>query len=152
MVNSVWLPTRAAEDRLWGARLDMSYAYHDHVSVLAGTKTRWDRNRTGTLRLWSLLPFVQQRSGRYISSFEIAHTEGPKYQDVHQSSPALGSELGSLGDTGAGTGVSRLFVQGSPGPSAEQGIMGLSLLWLFAGAIRCPCVSEAGSGSPMNRA
>jgi hypothetical protein len=56
---------------------------------------RWDRNRTCTLRFWSLLPVVQQRSGKYTSRLEIAHFVSPKYVEVHQSSPALGSKLGS---------------------------------------------------------
>src|SRR5262245_51692895 len=44
---------------------------------------RWDRNRTCSLRFWSLLPSVQQRSGAYTSRLEVAHFDGPKYQDVH---------------------------------------------------------------------
>src|SRR5262245_1229409 len=56
---------------------------------------RWDRNRTCTLRLWSLLPFVQGRSRTYTNTLEIAHFVGPKCQEVHQRSPALGSQLGS---------------------------------------------------------
>jgi hypothetical protein len=57
---------------------------------------RWDRNRTCTLRFWSLLPFVQQRSGKYTTSLETAYFDAPKYMDVHQSSPALGATLGSI--------------------------------------------------------
>jgi len=53
---------------------------------------RWDRNRTCNLRLWSLLPFVQQRSGKYTNSPEMPHLAGAKYVGVHQSSPALGSK------------------------------------------------------------
>jgi hypothetical protein len=56
---------------------------------------RWDWNRTGALRLWSLLPFVQQRPGTYMSAHEIAHFRGPKCVEVYQSSPALGSRVGS---------------------------------------------------------
>ena len=56
---------------------------------------RWDRNRTCNLRFWSLLPFVQQRSGKYTNRLEMAHFDGPKYVEVHQRSPALGSTLGS---------------------------------------------------------
>jgi hypothetical protein len=59
------------------------------------SKGRWDRNRTGALRFWSLLPLVQQRSGAYTSTLEMGYFEGPKYQEVHQRSPALGSTLGS---------------------------------------------------------
>jgi hypothetical protein len=60
---------------------------------------RWDRNRTCNLRFWSLLPFVQQRSGTYTNTLEMSHFDGPKYVDVHQRSPALGSTLGShVGD------------------------------------------------------
>jgi hypothetical protein len=55
---------------------------------------RWDRNRTCNLRLWSLLPFVQGRSGKYTRCLEIAHFDGPKYQEVHKSSPALGQDWG----------------------------------------------------------
>ena len=40
---------------------------------------RWDRNRTGNLRLWSLLPFVQQRSETYTKGLEMAHFDGRKY-------------------------------------------------------------------------
>ena len=68
---------------------------------------RWDRNRTGTLRFWSLLPFVQQRSGKYTKSLEIAHFDGPKYVDVHQRSPALGSKLGSTCGNQAAASASR---------------------------------------------
>jgi hypothetical protein len=56
---------------------------------------RWDRNRTCTLRLWSLLPYVQGRSRKYTKGLKMGHFDGPKYVEVHQSSPALGSILGS---------------------------------------------------------
>src|SRR5262245_10805179 len=56
---------------------------------------RWDRNRTCTLRLWSLLPFVQLRSGAYTRGLKIAHFDGPTCLEVHQRSPALGSTVGS---------------------------------------------------------
>ena len=62
---------------------------------------RWDRNRTCNLRFWSLLPFVQERSGKYTKGLEMAHFDGPKYQEVHQRSPALGSNLGSNGGSQA---------------------------------------------------
>jgi hypothetical protein len=52
------------------------------------------RNRTGALRWWSLLPFVQKRSGTYMSRPEIAHFDGPKHVDVRQRSPALGQNSG----------------------------------------------------------
>jgi hypothetical protein len=69
---------------------------HDACTRMnSGFAGRWDRNRTCTLRFWSLLPFVQQRSGTYTNTLEIGHFDGPKYQDVHQRSPALGSKLGS---------------------------------------------------------
>jgi hypothetical protein len=55
----------------------------------------WDRNRTGPLRLWSLLPFVQQRSETYTSTLEMTLFEAPKCQEVHQRSPALGSTVWS---------------------------------------------------------
>jgi hypothetical protein len=58
-----------------------------------GLRGRWNRNRTGTLRFWSLPPFVQQRSGKYTSTLEIAHFDGPKYQEAHQRSPALESKI-----------------------------------------------------------
>src|SRR5262249_7268057 len=61
----------------------------------SGLTDRWDRNRTCALRLWSLLPFVQQRSGTYTKGLKSAHFDTPKYVDVHQRSPALGSTLGS---------------------------------------------------------
>jgi hypothetical protein len=44
----------------------------------------WDRSRTCTLRFWSLLPFVQQRSGTYTNGLEIANFDSPKYVDVHR--------------------------------------------------------------------
>jgi hypothetical protein len=47
------------------------------------------------MRLWSLLPFVQERSGTYTSTLKVAHFDGPKYQEVSQRSPALGSILES---------------------------------------------------------
>src|SRR5262245_15069509 len=56
---------------------------------------RWDRNRTCTLRCWSLLPYVQHRSGAYTSMLEMAHFDGPECQDVPQRSPSLGSTVGS---------------------------------------------------------
>jgi hypothetical protein len=52
---------------------------------------RWDRNRTGNLRLWSLLPFVQGRSGAYTSTLEIAHF------DVHRR---WGQDWGQAGASG----------------------------------------------------
>jgi len=55
------------------------------------SKGRWDRNRTCNLRLWSLLPSVQQRSGTYLNGLEMGHFAGDKYVDVRQRSPALGS-------------------------------------------------------------
>src|SRR5262249_1317634 len=55
---------------------------------------RWDRNRTCNLRFWSLLPFVQLRSGTFTSPLKMAHFEGPKYQEVHQCSPASGVKIG----------------------------------------------------------
>jgi hypothetical protein len=58
-------------------------------------KGRWDRNRTCNLRFWSLLPFVQGRSGTYTKALKSAHFDGPKCVEVHQRSPALGSKLGS---------------------------------------------------------
>jgi hypothetical protein len=63
------------------------------------TKSGWDRNRTCKLRFWSLLPFVQRRSGEYTSNLEIAHFVGPMRQDVHQRSPAFASP-GVNSDTG----------------------------------------------------
>jgi hypothetical protein len=66
------------------------------VPMNSGLAGRWDRDRTCALRLWSQLPFVQGRSGTYTSSLEMAHFDRPKYQEVHQSSPALGSTLGSM--------------------------------------------------------
>jgi len=56
---------------------------------------RWDRNRTCNLRFWSLLPFVQGRSGTYTKGLKTGHFDGSKYVEVHQRSPALGSILGS---------------------------------------------------------
>jgi hypothetical protein len=35
-------------------------------------------HRTGTLRFWSLLPFVPHRSGAYTNTLEIAQFDGPK--------------------------------------------------------------------------
>jgi hypothetical protein len=61
----------------------------------SGFSGRWDRNRTCTLRFWSLLPFVQERSGTYTTGLKIAHFGALKYQEVPQRSPALGSTLGS---------------------------------------------------------
>jgi hypothetical protein len=42
-----------------------------------------------------LLPFVQHRSGTYTRRLKMAHFDDPKYVEVHQRSPALGSNLGS---------------------------------------------------------
>ena len=56
---------------------------------------RWDRNRTGNLRFWSLLLFVQLRSRKYTKGLEMGQFDGPKYVEVHQRSPALGSTVGS---------------------------------------------------------
>jgi len=50
---------------------------------------RWDRNRTCNLRVWSLLPYVRERSGAYTKWLETAHFDARKYVDVPQSSPAL---------------------------------------------------------------
>ena|GEM_PF-5751361 len=61
----------------------------------SGFSGRWDGNRTCNLRFWSLPPFIQQCSGTYTSGLESAHFDGPKYQNVYLSSPALGSTLGS---------------------------------------------------------
>jgi hypothetical protein len=64
----------AAAGRLYVARLVTSYVYHDHVSVLAGTKSRWDRNRTRTLRFWTSRRSVQTRlrlSSRSKCSFVV---------------------------------------------------------------------------------
>jgi hypothetical protein len=55
---------------------------------------RWDRNRTCNLRLWSLLPFVQLRSGMYTKWLKVAHFECPKCQEVLQGLPALGATWG----------------------------------------------------------
>src|SRR5262249_18413325 len=43
------------------------------------------------LQFWSLLPFVQLRSGKYKGTLEMAHFDGPNCQDVHQRAPALES-------------------------------------------------------------
>jgi hypothetical protein len=61
----------------------------------SGLSGRWDRSRTGALRLWSLLPSVQPRSGTYTSTLKVAHFEDPTCLDVHHRSPALGSTLES---------------------------------------------------------
>jgi len=57
-------------------------------------KGRWDRNRTCHLRVWSLLPYVQQRSGRYANRLEIGPLAGAKYVEVRERSPALGDKNG----------------------------------------------------------
>jgi hypothetical protein len=56
---------------------------------------RWCSKRTGDLRCWSLPPFVQVRSRKYTSTLKAAYFDAPKYQEVSQRSPALGSKLGS---------------------------------------------------------
>jgi hypothetical protein len=43
-----------------------------------GFSGRWDRNRTGAPRLWSLLPFVQLRSGTDTRRLKLADLDGPK--------------------------------------------------------------------------
>jgi len=71
--------------------------YTTEILINSGLAGRWDRNRTCNLRFWSLLPFVQERSGKYTKGLEMAHFDGPKYVDVQQRSLALGSRLGSNG-------------------------------------------------------
>jgi hypothetical protein len=51
----------------------------------SGLAGRWDRNGTCTLRFWNLLPFVQERSGKYTSRLEITHFDGPKYVEVRDT-------------------------------------------------------------------
>jgi hypothetical protein len=46
-------------------------------------------------RLCGPLPCVQERSGQKTIRLEMVHFVGAKYVDVHQSSPALGSRVGS---------------------------------------------------------
>jgi hypothetical protein len=80
----------------WGqstqSRLHATWLQHARIQ---GLQCRWDGNRTGALRFWSLLPSVQQGSGTYLDRLEMGHLVDPKYVDVHQRSPALGSTLGS---------------------------------------------------------
>jgi hypothetical protein len=92
----------------------------------SGFSGRWDRNRAGALRLWSLLPFVQERSGAYTSALKMAHSDGPKCQEVQQRSPALGSILGSSCDKQAfiyrlGGDVARRALPGTAGLRAQLG-------------------------------
>jgi hypothetical protein len=44
---------------------------------------------------WSLLPFVQRRSGTCTKGLKVGHFGHPKCQDVHQRSAALESTVGS---------------------------------------------------------
>ena len=45
---------------------------------------RWGRNRTGTLRLWSLLPFVQGRTRAPLKSPILAVQSVRKFTNVHR--------------------------------------------------------------------
>ena len=63
------------------------------LPVAGENRGKWDRNRTCNLRFWSLLPYVQQRSGTYTSPLEIGLLDGPTCLDVPQRSPALGSNV-----------------------------------------------------------
>jgi hypothetical protein len=67
------------------------------MPINSGFPGRWDRNRIGALQLWSLLPFVQERSGTYTRGLKMALFNGPMYQEVSQRSPALGSTFGQSG-------------------------------------------------------
>jgi hypothetical protein len=98
LVRHTMLPLRSSEIN---AR-SMGYTLCGPASLMnSGFSGRWDRNRTGTLRFWSLLPHVQLHSRKYTRGLNFAHFDAPTCQDVHQSSPALGSTLGSNVDNTA---------------------------------------------------
>jgi hypothetical protein len=44
--------------------------------------------------MWSLLPFVQQRSGTYTKGLATAHFDGPKHQEFTGVGVKIGVKLG----------------------------------------------------------
>jgi hypothetical protein len=61
----------------WSEKHTRQAAHHvATVQINSGFSGRWDRNRTGALQLWSLLPYIQGRSGTFRNVHEAAES-GP---------------------------------------------------------------------------
>src|SRR5262249_2529959 len=62
--------------------------------VNSGVSGRWDTNRTCTRRVWSLPPFVPQRSGPYTNTLDTAHSDGPKVRRSPPTFTGVGLNIG----------------------------------------------------------